>query len=178
MGDSGRDSKQCYRLLTGRTFDHRRQRTSRRIPTVKDRIKISTGAPWERIIGYSRAVRVGDRVWVAGTTSVDADGSVYAPGDAYRQAVRSLEIIQDALIEVGAEVSDAVRTRIYLVDIGDWEAVGRAHGEVFHAVRPASTLVQVSGLIAQEMLVEIEVEAVISPSRISSPRRITDSDSE
>ena len=127
-----------------------------------DRTKVSTGAPWERIVGYSRAVRVGKQIWVAGTASVDADGEIYAAGDAYTQAVRCLEIIGQALNEVGAGLPDVVRTRIYVVDIADWQEVSRAHGEVFHEIKPASTLVQVAGLVNPEMLVEIDADAVLT----------------
>ena len=127
-----------------------------------DRAKVSTAPPWETIVGYSRAVRVGNQIWVAGTASVDADGEVYAPGDAYAQTARCIEIIEHALNRVGASLADVVRTRIYVSEIADWEAVGRAHGEVFHEIRPASTLVQVAGLVDPEMLVEIDAEAVTS----------------
>jgi enamine deaminase RidA (YjgF/YER057c/UK114 family) len=130
---------------------------------------IGTGSPWEDVVGYSRAVRVGDTVHVAGTTAV-RDGRVVAPGDAYGQARVALEILVAALAECGASPADVVRTRLYVTDIRDWEAVGRAHGEVFADVRPASTLVEVSALIHPDLLVEIEAEAVVD-SGITPPRR-------
>ncbi len=124
------------------------------------RRSIGTGSSWEGVVGYSRAVRVGDVVHVAGTTAV-RDGHVVAPGDAYRQAQVALEIVVAALAECGASAADVVRTRLYVTDIRDWEAVGRAHGEVFADVRPATTMVQVAALIDPELLVEIEAEAVV-----------------
>lgn len=122
---------------------------------------ISSGAPWETIVGYSRAVRVGNTVHVAGTTAVDETGRVIAPGDPYRQAYAVLQKIERALNAAGAAMTGVVRTRIYVTDIDHWEAIGRAHGEFFRDVRPASTLVAVSRLIDPAMLVEIEVDAVI-----------------
>ncbi|MFC7594788.1 RidA family protein [Terrabacter sp. GCM10028922] len=124
---------------------------------------VSTGSPWEGVVGYSRAVRVGDVVHVAGTTAM-RDGTVVAPGDAYAQASVALGIIVAALAECGASPADVVRTRIYVTDIGDWEEVGRAHGEVFADVRPASTMVQVAALIDPDLLVEIEAEAIVDPA--------------
>jgi enamine deaminase RidA (YjgF/YER057c/UK114 family) len=119
------------------------------------------------MVGYSRAVRVGDTVHVAGTTAV-RDGKVVAPGDAYRQAQVALEIVVAALAECGASAADVVRTRLYVTDIRDWEAVGRAHGEVFADVRPASTMVQVAALIEPELLVEVEADAVVG-GRLTRP---------
>lgn len=125
------------------------------------RRRVSTGAPWESRVGYSRAVRVGGTVHVAGTTAVDARGEPVAEGDPYGQTRRCLEIIGEALEALGARFEDVVRTRIYVTDVGDQEAVGRAHGEVFGQIRPAATLVEVSRLVDPRLLVEIEVEAIV-----------------
>jgi enamine deaminase RidA (YjgF/YER057c/UK114 family) len=125
------------------------------------RQNIDSGTSWEAIAGYSRAVRVGDQVFVSGTTAHDANGELHGGDDAYTQAVYVLKKIDVALAQVGASLDDVVRTRVYVVHLDDWREVARAHGEVFGAIRPANTLVQVAGLVEGGPLVEIEADAII-----------------
>ncbi len=129
---------------------------------MADRLNYSSGAKWEPIVGYSRAVRIGNVIEVSGTCAVDENGKAFAPNDAYAQSIKVFEIIKNAIASLGGRMEDVVRTRIYVTNIDDWEQIGKAHGETFRSIRPVTTMVEVSKLISPDFLVEIEATAILN----------------
>lgn len=125
------------------------------------RLNVSSGSAYEKPIGFSRAVRIGNLISVSGTAPIGEDGNTYSPGDLFRQTVRCIEIIKKAIVDAGGQLENVIRTRVYLKDISDWEKAAKAHGEFFSAIRPACTFVEIKGLIKNDWLVEIEADCVI-----------------